>query len=165
MGHEFVLNDCEQGSWLGVPCVVNDHDRMIEARVTVASEIVVISRQAMLAAADTWPILYRNLLHHNVEDSRGLYLLLTGMAFYPLRARVAGRLLELGKEYGSELDGGVLLGSKFSQNEFARFAVGSRQRVNRIFREWEKNGVVEHRDDLLWIRDVQALEEELVPFE
>jgi CRP-like cAMP-binding protein len=109
--------------------------------------------------------LYRNLLRHNVEDSRGLYMLLTGMAFYPLRARVAGRLVELSREHGSELEGGVLLGLKLSQNDFARLAMGSRQRVNRIFREWEKSGLVEHRDDLLWVRDMDTLEKEVVPFE
>lgn len=165
MGNEFVLNDCEPGSWLGAPCVVNDFERLIEAKTLVASEILVISRQAMLAAADAWPLLYRNLLRHNVQDSRGLYMLLTGMAFYPLRARVAGRLVEMGREHGSELDGGVLMGSKLSQNDFARLAVGSRQRVNRIFREWEKSGLVEHRGDLLWIRDMDAMEKEVVPFD
>jgi CRP-like cAMP-binding protein len=165
MGHEFVLNDCEPGSWLGAPCVANDYERLIEAKTLVESEILIISRQAMLAAADAWPLLYRNLFHHNVQDSRGLYMLLTGMAFYPLRGRVAGRLVEMGREHGSELDGGVLLGLKVSQNDFARLAVGSRQRVNRIFREWEKSGLVEHRDDRLWIRDMDALEKEVVPFE
>ena len=40
-----------------------------------------------------------------------------------------------------------------------------RQRVNSIFREWEKSGLVELRDGLLWIRDSNALEKEVVPFE
>ena len=165
MGQEFVLNDCEPGSWLGAPSVVNDFERLIEAKTVSNSEILLIGRQAMLAAAEAWPQLNHNLLRHNVQDSRGLYLLLTGMAFYPLRARVAGRLVELGREHGSELEGGVLLGLKVSQNDFARLAVGSRQRVNGIFREWEKSGLVEHRNDLLWIRDMTALEGEIVPFD
>ena len=54
---------------------------------------------------------------------------------------------------------------KVSQSDFARLAVGSRQRVNGIFREWEKSGLVEHRNDRLWIREIAALEEEIVPFE
>jgi len=165
MGHEFVLNDCEPGSWLGVPSVVNNFDRLIEARTIVASEVIVIGRGAVLAAADAWPQLYRNLLRHNVNDSRGLYILLTGMAFYPLRARVAGRLVEMAREHGLEQEDGVLLGLKLSQNDFARLTVGSRQRVNGIFREWEKSGLVEHRDDRLLIRDMDALEKEIVPFE
>jgi CRP/FNR family cyclic AMP-dependent transcriptional regulator len=165
MGHEFVLNDCEPGSWLGAPCVVNDFERLIEAKTVANSEILLIGRQAVLAAADAWPQLHHNLLRQNVQDSRGLYILLTGMAFYPLRARVAGRLVEMGREHGSELEGGVLVGLKVSQSDFARLAVGSRQRVNGIFREWGKSGLVEHRNDRLWIREIAALEEEIVPFE
>jgi len=165
MGHEFAFVDHEPGAWLGEACLVNDLGRVIEAKTLVRAEILVINRQAMLAAGADWPLLYRNLFHHNVKTSRGLFVLLQGMAFYPLRARVAGRLQEVALEHGSALDGGVLLEIKLSQADFARLAVGSRQRVNRIFREWEKSGLVEHRNDLLWIRDMDTLEKEVVPFE
>ncbi|MDP4917855.1 MAG: Crp/Fnr family transcriptional regulator [Haliea sp.] len=164
-GHEFAINDCEVGTWLGAPCLVNDGGRVIEAKTLVASELLVISRKSMLGFAEEWPLLYRNLLRHNVEESRGLYVLLTGMAFYPLRARVAGRLLELIKERGVAIDGGTRLSSKLSQNDFAQLAVGSRQRVNKIFREWDKSGLIENCDDYLLIRDVAALEREIMPFE
>jgi hypothetical protein len=54
---------------------------------------------------------------------------------------------------------------KVSQNDFARLAMGSRQRVNRIFRSWDKSGLVVTRDDRLLIRDLALLEEEIEPFE
>jgi CRP/FNR family transcriptional regulator, cyclic AMP receptor protein len=164
-GHEFAINDCEVGTWLGAPCLVNDGGRVIEAKTLVASELVVISRKAMLALADEWPLLYRNLLRHNVEESRGLYVLLTGMAFYPLRARVAGRLIELVKEHGVVTADGVLLSSTLSQRDFAQLAVGSRQRVNKIFREWDKSGLISSQDENFLIRDVAALEREIMPFD
>ena len=63
------------------------------------------------------------------------------------------------------IEDGVLIDIRVSQNDFARLSMGSRQRVNRIFREWEKSGLVEHRDDLLWVRDMDTLEKEVVPFE
>jgi hypothetical protein len=43
--------------------------------------------------------------------------------------------------------------------------MGSRQRVNRIFREWDKRGLVELRGDFLLIRDLEVFEQELVPFD
>ena len=164
-GHEFAINDCEPGAWLGAPCLVNDGGRVIEAKTLRSSELLVISRQAMLRLADQWPLLYRNILRHNVEESRGLYVLLTGMAFYPLRARVAGRLLELIKDRGVAVDEGILLTSKLNQNDFAQLAAGSRQRVNKIFREWDKMGMIEYQSDRLLIRDVAALEREMTPFD
>jgi CRP/FNR family cyclic AMP-dependent transcriptional regulator len=164
-GQEFVFVDQEPESWLGEACLVNDYGRIIEAKTLMASEILVINRRVVTAAGDDWPMLYRNLFRHNVQTSRGLYTLLTGMVFYPLGARVAGRLHELAREHGSRTDGGVLVGIKHSQNDFARMVMGSRQRVNRIFRDWEKRGLIEHRDDLLWIADLDVLEKEIVPFE
>ena len=165
MGHEFAFVDHEPGAWLGEACLANDLGRVIEAKALVPAEILVINRQVMLAAGNVWPLLYRNLFHHNVKTARGLFVLLQAMAFYPLRARVAGRLQEVALEHGSPVDGGVMLDIKLSQADFARLAVGSRQRVNRIFREWEKSGLVVHRNDLLWIRDMDTLEKEVVPFE
>jgi len=165
MGHEFAIVDREEGAWLGEPCLVNDLGRASEARTMTRADILAIPRQAILGAADAWPLLYRNLFRQNVVNHRGLYEILSGVLFYPLRARVAGRVLLLIEEHGRQLDDGVLLDIKLSQNDFARLAMGSRQRVNRIFRDWDKQGLVETRGDHLLIRDIEGLEKELVPFE
>ena len=165
MGHEFAINDCDVGAWLGAPCLVTDGGRVIEAKTLTATSLVVISRQHILSLAERWPLLYRNLMRHNVEESRGLYVLLTGMAFYPLSARVAGRIVELAREQGNSVADGVLLASKLSQNDFAQLAVGSRQRVNKIFREWEKDGLIEQQGDALLIRNLKGLEMQIKPFD
>lgn len=161
MGQEFAIVDREEGTWLGEPCLVNDLGRASEARAMTRAEVVAIPRQAVLSAAQTWPLLYRNLFRNSVTNHRGLYEILAGVLFMPLRARVAGRVLLLIQEHGQQVEGGVLIDIKLSQNDFARLAMGSRQRVNRIFREWDKEGLVETRGDLLLIRDVAALEKEL----
>ena len=90
---------------------------------------------------------------------------MAGILFYPLKSRVAGRLLELAREHGETVEDGVQLDLKVSQNDFARLALGSRQRVNKIFREWNSTGLVVTRDDRLLIRDVDELEQEIDLFE
>ena len=165
MGHEFAINDCDMGAWLGAPCLVTDGGRVIEAKTLTATSLIVIRRQYMLSLADRWPLLYRNLMRHNVEESRGLYVLLTGMAFYPLSARVAGRIVELARERGNTVANGISLTSKLSQNDYAQMAVGSRQRVNKIFRDWEKDGLIEQQGDALLILDLEGLKKQIVPFD
>jgi CRP-like cAMP-binding protein len=165
MGQDFAIVDRESGAWLGEPCLVSDAGRVADARALTDCEILVISRDVVLAVADTWPLLYRNLFRDNVTNSRGLYEILSGMLFYPLRARVAARLLLLVEEHGQAVADGILIDIKLSQNDFARLAMGSRQRVNRIFRDWSERGLVETRDDHLLVRDVDGLEKEIVPFE
>jgi CRP-like cAMP-binding protein len=164
MGQEFALIDREEGSWLG-EALLDDQGRAIGGRAMTQTEVVVIPRQVMNEVASAWPLLYRNLFHHQVRTSRGLYVLFSGVLFYPLRARVAGRLLDLLEEHGQQIDGGVLLDMKVSQNDFARLAMGSRQRVNRIFRDWDKTGLVVTRDDRLLVTDTGRLEQEVEPFE
>ena len=165
MGQEFALIDWEPGAWLGEQILGVDEPNMLAVRVLAPSDLLVIPRRVAVEVGEAWPTLYRNLFRAGWANTRGLYEILSAVLFYPLSARVAGRVLALMVEHGHRVDGGVLLDIKLSQNDFARLAVGSRQRVNGIFREWEKSGLVEHRNDLLWIRDMAALEAQIVPFE
>ena len=114
---------------------------------------------------EAWPTLYRNLFRASWINTRGLYEILSAVLFYPLSARVAGRVLALMAEHGHRVDDGVLLDIKLSQNDFARLAMGSRQRVNRIFRDWDKQGLVETRGEFLLIKDAEGLQKEMLPFE
>ena len=59
---------------------------------------------------------------------------------------------------------GVLITVRVSQNDFFRIAMGSRQRGNRIFRDWSKRGLAETHDDLLLILDMAVFEQELALF-
>jgi CRP-like cAMP-binding protein len=165
MGQEFALIDREQGAWLGEACLLDDEGRLIGARAMEPSRVLVIPRQALKDAAEDWPQLYRNLFFHQVLTSRGLYVLYSAVLFYPLKARVAGRLLDLLREHGRTVNAGILLDMKVSQNDFARLAMGSRQRVNRIFRDWDRRGLVISQDDRLLVTDIPQLEQEVEPFE
>lgn len=165
MGQEFALIDWEPGAWLGEQVLGIDEPNMLEVRVLAPSELLAIPRQVMLQAGDDWPPLYRNLFRANWVNIRGLYEIISAMLFYPLRARVAGRVLVLIEEHGHRVDDGVLLDIKLSQNDFARLAMGSRQRVNRIFRDWDRMGLVETRGEHLLIRDIEGLQKEMQPFE
>jgi CRP/FNR family cyclic AMP-dependent transcriptional regulator len=165
LGQEFALVDREEGSWLGEACLKDDLGRAIGARTLTPSDILVIHRQALMEAVNDWPLLYRNLFLHQVITARSLYELLSGMLFYPLHARVAGRLIALAQEHGQKVEEGLLIDIKVSQNDFARLAMGSRQRVNRIFRDWDKRGLVEMRGDFLLIKNFELFEQELAPFE
>ena len=165
MGQEFAFIDWEPGAWLGEQVLGADEPNMLEVRVLAPSDLVVIPRQVVVEAGEDWPDLYRNLFRANWVNTRGLYEILSAVLFYPLSARVAGRVLALMAEHGHRVDDGVLLDIKLSQNDFARLAMGSRQRVNRIFRDWDKQGLVETRGEYLLIKDVEGLQQEMTPFE
>jgi len=164
-GQEFALIEWETGAWLGEQTLANDEPNMLSVQVLADSEILVIPRQVVIAVGETWPRLYQNLFREDWANTRGLYEILSGVLFYPLRARLAGRVLLLMQEHGQRQEDGVLIDIKVSQNDFARLSMGSRQRVNAIFRDWARQGLVETRDEHLLIRDIDGLTAELVPFD
>ena len=163
-GHEFALVDREGDTWLGEPGLVNDQARILDGRVIEPATVLVIPREAVLEVGEEYPLMYRNLFHYHQGVLRDFHELMAGILFYPLRARLAGRLLHLVGEHGVPVEGGVQVNIKVSQGEFARLALGSRQRVNRLFREWSERGLVYARDGHLVIADVELLEREIESF-
>lgn len=165
MGQEFALIDWEPGAWLGEQILGIEIPNMLEVRVLEPSELLAVPGRLIREVGESWPVLYRNLFHADCVNTRGLYEILSGVLFYPLKARVAGRVLALIEEHGQRVEDGLLLDIKLSQKDFARLSMGSRQRVNRIFRDWDQQGLVESRGDYLLIKDVRGLQSEMVPFE
>jgi CRP-like cAMP-binding protein len=164
-GHEFALIEREPGTWFGEPGLVSDEGRIIEATAIEPTRLLVIPREVVIGIGERYPRMYENLFRYSQEILRSLHGLIGGILFYPLKARVAGRLLHLCQEHGEPSDGGVILDIKVSQNDFARLALGSRQRVNRVFRDWASRGLVQTRDDHIWVRDLGQLAQEIDLFE
>jgi CRP-like cAMP-binding protein len=160
LGQEFALTDMEDNYWFGESAIVDDNARIFEAQAQSDTVVLAISRNAVIKVGELNPVIYKNLYAQAIERSRGVYTLLAGLAFYPLRARLAGRMLGLIKEHGIETDKGVLIDIKLSQNDFARLSLGSRQRINKIFREWNEMQIVVQESDHYCVKDIDALTNE-----
>ena len=161
LGQEFAITDLTAESWTGEQVLMDDEARVFDAQVVEDATVLVIPRSTVLAVGDDYPEMYRELFAEHIRRTRRLYELLGGMLFYPLRSRLAGRLLELVNEHGEEVDGGVYVSTKLSQNDFARFSLGSRQRINKIFREWCDRDIIVVESDKYFIKDLAALRGEL----
>ena len=164
-GQEYALIDWEDGAWFGEQCLAVDEPHMLGVAVLAPSRVVVIPRRSVLSVADSWPQLHRNLFRSGWKNTRGLYEIISSVVFYPLRARVAGRVLQLIEEHGTAVNDGVLLNIKLSQSDFARLTMGSRQRVNTVFRDWTRQGLIDYRDEHLLIKSVSGLAREITPFD
>lgn len=159
-GREFTVVNFGAEAWIGEVILATRDARMLDVQVVEDARMLSIPRSVVLAVAETYPLMYRNLFHEHVKRSKSTYELLVGMLFYPLRSRLAARMLELIKSNGEEADGGVYLNISLNQNDFARLSMGSRQRINKILREWNNHGIVSIQSDKYFIRDVVALRRE-----
>lgn len=160
LGKEFTLTDLEPETWFGEQALRSDDRWVLDALALEDSAVLHVPREPVRELGDRNPRLYRNLFTAHIDNTRKVCQLLGGMLFYPLRARLAGRLLYLAREHGEPGDGGVYLNVSLSQKDFARLSLGSRQRINKIFRDWFHAGIVLMKGDRYFISDVAALKQE-----
>lgn len=157
LGQEFAITDLHPEAWLGEQFIATDFRTALNALVSEDAEILAVPCNVLVEVGESHPKLYQNLFVETMHRSRGIYRLVSGMAFYPLKSRLAGWLLQLVNEHGQESDAGVTLDVNLSQNDLAQLSLGSRQRVNKILSEWREQGIIELQSNRYLIRDKDAL--------
>ena len=161
LGQEFALTDLGPDSWLDDPLIANERPKMVDAQVHQPATVLTIPKSVVINIGEKYPELYKNLYHELISRTRGLYVLLTGMAFYPLKARLAGWLLNLAKQYGVQSIQGTYIDIHLSQKDLAQLSRGSRQRVNKILSEWRERKIIEIQNNRYVILDMPILTSEM----
>ncbi len=141
-GEEFALTEYSCNSWLGEFTLTNEPARMFEAQVLNNSSIIQIPKRVVKALAEEHGVIYQNLFLAQAQKTLQMCELLGGMLFYPLSARVAGRLQWFTQNYGIPTQEGILIDKKMTQQELAELTRGSHQRVNKIIKEFEDEGIL-----------------------
>jgi len=157
-GEEFVLTIWEDGYWFGESAILENATMPLEARSEADSTILAIPINAIDKATDNGAEIYKNIMQDMISRATELYSLVEMLLFKPLQVRVAARMLHLINLYGEESEIGVILPLQFSQADFARMSGGSRQRINKIFRQWASEGIVTKKGKNYIVHDVPGLQ-------
>ncbi|TWX64167.1 Crp/Fnr family transcriptional regulator [Colwellia demingiae] len=158
-GQEFSITEFSANEWFGEFSLTNQPAQMFEAQVLENSSIIEIPKRVVQTVADKYPIIYKNLFVFQANRTLKMSELLGGMLFYPLAARLAGRILWFAHHYGDENEAGILINKKMSQQELAELTMGSRQRINKTLKEWERAGILEIQGQQYFIKNIPALKE------
>ncbi len=75
--------------------------------------------------------------------------------------RVASRLVTMSKRFGKDVDGGVLIQAPVTQQDIASSLALSRESVSREISKLEQKGIIDYRDQLIYIADLRSLEREI----
>ncbi len=156
-GDEFALSDLKHESWIGEAGLFNDKPRLIDMQVKRDAWVLKIPRAVVLKVGEQHPSMYRDLSESQAENARGVYELFAGMVLYPLKARLAGRLLAMADILGEPHNLGVCIPQKMNQTDLARLCLGSRQRVNKILRDWDARDLVVNDGEFYVLRDLEKL--------
>ncbi|MGI9249544.1 MAG: Crp/Fnr family transcriptional regulator, partial [Woeseiaceae bacterium] len=143
IGQEYAVTDYDAGTWLGGEFLSGDNPARLDVQIAETTKALTVPRALVLDVADQHPQVFKHLFSDYMVRLSGLMQLLQGMAFYPLRARLAGWLIELLEKHGQKEKAGVYLDTHLSQNDLAQLSLGSRQRINKILSEWRERGIIE----------------------
>jgi len=160
-GQEFAITEFSTNTWLGEFSLSEQPARMFEAQVLENSSIIELPKRTVKSVAETYPVIYKNLFLDQSDRTLKMCELLSGMLFYPLKARLAGRLLWFAKHYGQEVEGGILIDKKMSQSELADLTMGSRQRINKIIKEFEAANILFTKGMHYFVKDMKALKNQI----
>jgi CRP/FNR family cyclic AMP-dependent transcriptional regulator len=155
-GKEMFLNIMEPGDTFGEIALLDGNPRTATASATALSELLVIARDGFLGLLQREPALPVHLLRLLCQRIRWTSGLAEDSALLAVPARLARRLLSLGKLHGHQTLNGVHL--VISQEDVARFLGISRQVVNQYLQGWKANGWVEIGRGKMTIVDAQALQ-------
>ncbi len=137
-GREIFLNIMEPGDTFGEIALLDGRPRTATASATTSSELIVITRDHFLRLLEHEPKLVSHVVQLLCERIRWTSGLAEESALLSVPARMARRLLSLGKLHGRETPKGVEL--TISQEEVAHFLGLSRQAVNQYLQIWKVQG-------------------------
>jgi len=155
-GKEVFLNIMEPGDTFGEIALLDGRPRTASATATAPSELFVITREQFLGLLAREPQLVDHLFQLLCGRLRWVSGFAEESALLSVPARLAKRLLSLGKLHGHETRAGIEL--KVSQEEVARFLGLSRQIVNQYLQDWKAQRWVDLGRGRIMILDARALD-------
>jgi len=150
-GREVVLNTIHTGEVFGEIALLDGRERSGAAVALGDCELLVLRRREFL------PFLRRNadicimLLGVLCQRLRNTSEQVGDVAFVTLEARLAKTLLRLAAEGSGKLS--------ITQRELASMVGGSRERVNRQLKAWERDRLIALATGSITIRDEEALQD------
>jgi CRP/FNR family cyclic AMP-dependent transcriptional regulator len=156
-GREVFLNIMEPGDTFGEIALLDGRPRTARASTMSASELFIVTREHFLQLLARDPVLTDHLLRLLCARLRWVSEFAEESTLLSVPARLARRLLSLGKLHGHEI--GARIELKISQEEVASFLGLSRQIVNQHLQDWSGHRWVGLGRGKIMILDRRALEE------
>jgi CRP-like cAMP-binding protein len=156
-GREVYFNLMEAGEAFGEIALLDGRRRTATATATMRSELIVLAREPFLALLQRDVRLVEHLLQLLCQRIRWTSALAEESALLSVPARLASRLLSLGRLNGRRTGKGIEVA--ISQEQLARFLGLSRQVINQYLRRWKEQRVVVLGRGKILLADEQALRE------
>jgi len=152
-GREIILADLRPGELFGEIALLDGRPRSANATALTNCQLIILARRDVLPFLETNPAACLKLMEILCARIRRSDERMADIAFFNLPVRLAKILLS----YQPQDRSGMKL--SLSQSELAEMAGGTREKVNRCLRDWQRKGVLELKNRWTIILKPEALRE------
>jgi CRP/FNR family transcriptional regulator, cyclic AMP receptor protein len=157
-GRQFTLAMVDSGSAFGHVALLHAPTYDAYAEAMTETEVAVLRVDDLERVVADHPQVAVNLLRalaerlHEAEDQ------LEALAFHGVATRLAAKLLELMDRYGRVTPHGIRIDERFTHMQLAEMIGTSRETLTKVINELRDTGLIDVRDRMVWVLDVDGLE-------
>jgi CRP/FNR family transcriptional regulator, cyclic AMP receptor protein len=151
-GKEIILADLRSGELFGEIALLDGKPRSANVVALTNCELMILERRNLIPFLERNPAASMKLMEILCARIRRSDERMSDIAFFNLPIRLAKTLLN----YQPDARAGAKL--SLSQSELAEMAGGTREKVNRCLRDWQRQGIIELKNRWTIIRKPEALQ-------
>jgi CRP/FNR family transcriptional regulator, cyclic AMP receptor protein len=152
-GKEIILADLRPGELFGEIALLDGKPRSANVVALTNCELMILERRNVMPFLERHPAACMKLMEILCARIRRSDDRMSDIAFFNLPVRLAKTLLN----YQPDVRAGAKI--SLSQSELAEMAGGTREKVNRCLRDWQRQGIIELKNRWTIIRNPEALRE------
>ncbi len=157
-GRQVTLALLDSGASFGQTSMTDDamHDAYAEAMSDCVLRVIRLPELERAIAEH--PRLAINLMRTLAGRLRDAEDQIESLAFRPVPARLAAKLLNLMDRYGRVTPAGIRIDERFTHMQLAEMIGTSRETLTKVLNELRDAGLIDVRERLVWVLDVDGLD-------
>ena len=156
-GQETILSILKEGDFFGEMAMFDSSLRSASIKTLTDVEVGLIYQETFLAMLERHPRLTRQFVVVLAERLRSANRLVATTTSQDARARVASLLLYLAERFGEPIETGTRITLRLTHQEMANMIGTTRETVNRALNRFWDEHLVDRRNPLLVLTDMNGL--------
>jgi CRP-like cAMP-binding protein len=144
-GREVILNILKTGDFFGEMTLLDDLPRSADVVAAEDTRVLILKREAFVEAIASSPKTALNIMAELSRRLRRADELISNLALLDVATRVAHIMIDLAKRDGEEVEEGILIRERPTQQDIASMIGTSRETVSRVLSDFQRAGLVEMR--------------------
>ncbi len=159
-GREVILSIFKAGDFFGEMSLLDNQPRSANVIALEDSTLLTLERRAFAAHLEQYPQTALQILAEMSRRLRRADSVIGNLALLDVYGRVARFLRELAADEGEQIDGGLVIRQRPTQQEIASMVGTSRETVSRALSEFQRRGFLEMTGRKIVLRSQFALDDD-----